>query len=64
MERIMISRLTTFAAIFAVLTTASIGFAASAQQQSFSNAAAARQLPVVQLETVVVTGHRVNLADK
>ena len=60
----MISRLTAFAATFAVLATASIAFAASAQQQSLSSAAAARQLPLVQLETVVVTGHRTNLAGR
>ena len=58
----MISRLSTFAAIFAVLATASIAFAANAQHASI--AAAAKPLPVVQFETIVVTGHRANLADK
>ena len=60
----MISRLTAFAAAFAVLATASIAFAASAQQHNIGNAAAAKSMPVVQLETVVVTGHRANLAGK
>jgi hypothetical protein len=59
----MISRLSTFAAIFAVLATASIAFAASAQHGNLGSAAA-KPLPVVQLETVVVTGHRANLADQ
>ena len=61
----MISRLTTFAAIFAVLATASIAFAASAQHENLgNNTAAAKALPVVQFETIVVTGHRANLAGK
>jgi hypothetical protein len=59
----MISRLSTFAAIFAVLATASIAFAASTQHD-LGSAAAAKPLPVVQLETIVVTGHRAALADK
>jgi len=58
----MISRLTAFAATFAVLATASIAFAASTQHES--NTAAAKPLPVVQFETIVVTGHRATLADK
>jgi hypothetical protein len=60
----MISRLTAFAATFAVLATASIAFAASTQHGSLGNTAAAKPLPVVQLETVVVTGRRADLADK
>ncbi len=60
----MISRLSAFAATFAVLATASIAFAASAQQRSLSEAAAAKSLPVVQFETIVVTGQRAKLADK
>ena len=63
----MISRLTAFAATFAVLATASIAFAASAQHEHLANAANvanAKSLPVVQLETIVVIGHRANLADK
>jgi hypothetical protein len=55
----MISRLTAFAATFAVVAAASIAFAASAHQSSMQAAAqSARALPVVQLQTVVVTGHR------
>lgn len=61
----MISRLSAFAAIFAVLATASIAFAASAQHESLaSTATAAKPLPVVQFETVVVTGRRADLAGK
>ena len=61
----MISRLSAFAAIFAVLATASIAFAASAQHESLATtAAAAKQQPIVQFETVVVTGRRANLAGK
>ena len=61
----MISRLSAFAATFAVLATASIAFAASAQHENLASApAAAKPLPIVQFETVVVTGRRANLADK
>jgi hypothetical protein len=57
----MISRLTTFAALFAVLATASLSFAASAQHPSANAAAAAAAKPVhvVQLERVVVVGKRI-----
>jgi len=48
----MISRLTTFAAFFAVVTTASLAYAATVQQQH----RAAQNAPVVMLETVVVNG--------
>jgi hypothetical protein len=62
-EPTMISRLTAFAATFAVLAAASIAFAASAHQSSVQAAAqSARAMPVVQLQTVVVTGHRSQLA--
>jgi hypothetical protein len=50
----MISRLTAFAAVFAVVTTASLAVAATAHQQR----AVAAATPVVQLQTVTVTGHR------
>jgi len=56
----MISRLTAFAATFAVVAAASIAFAASAHQSSVQ---AARAMPVVQLQTVVVTGHRHSVAN-
>ena len=51
----MISRLTALAAVFAVVTTASIAYAATLQQQ---HRAAAAATPVVQLERVTVIGHR------
>ena len=51
----MISRLTAFAAVFAVVTTASLAVAASVLQQHRAEATA---MPVVQLEQVTVIGHR------
>ncbi len=51
----MISRLSAFAALFAVVTTASLAYAATVQQQH----RAAARTPVIQLERVVVVGHRV-----
>jgi hypothetical protein len=54
----MISRLTTFAALFAVLATASLSFAASVQHPAAASAAASKQVRVVQLERVVVVGKR------
>jgi hypothetical protein len=53
----MISRLTTYAALFAVLTTATLAIATAAPQ-------APSATPVVQLETVVVTGHRAGANDQ
>jgi hypothetical protein len=47
----MISRLTTFAAIFAIVTTASLAFAASVSQHR-----AAPATEVIVLERVVVNG--------
>ena len=58
----MISRLSAYAATFAVIATATIAFAASAQAR-IDQQQAAKAMPVVQLETVVVTGHRTALAD-
>jgi hypothetical protein len=55
----MISRLTAFAATFAIVTTASLAFAASAQQARFDAPAATEAVRVVQLETVVVVTKRV-----
>ena len=60
----MISRLSAFATTFAVIAAASIAFAASAQQARHESAAAAKAMPVVQLETVVVTGHRSAIAEQ
>jgi len=55
-EHTMISRLTALAALFAVVTTASLAVAATVHQQHRAVAAAT---PVVQLERVEVTGHRI-----
>ena len=56
----MISRLTAFAATFAVLVTATLAFAASApSHDAAAKAAAAQPMTVIQLERVVVTGKRV-----
>ena len=52
----MISRLTAFAAFFAVVTTASLAYAATSHQQ---HRAAVAAMPTVQLATVQITGHRV-----
>jgi hypothetical protein len=49
----MFSRLSVYAALFAVLATTSLAFATSAP-----HAAGLQAVPVVQLQTVVVTGHR------
>ena len=55
----MISRLTAFAATFAVLVTATLAFAASAPSYDAATKAAAEQpMKVIQLERVVVTGKR------
>jgi hypothetical protein len=56
----MISRLSTLATVFAVLATASLGYAASLPQASghAATAAAAKPVRVVQLERVVVTAKR------
>lgn len=52
----MISRLTAFATAFAILSTATLAFAASSVKPAGHSATSAT--PVVQLERVVVTGHR------
>jgi hypothetical protein len=52
----MFSRLTAFAAIFAVVTTASLAYAATVTQQR--GAAASAPAEVVVLERVVITGKR------
>ncbi|MFL6663899.1 MAG: hypothetical protein ACJ8G7_17135 [Rhizobacter sp.] len=54
----MISRLTSLAALFAIVTTASLAYAANAQLEQRAAAAALAQAPVVQLEPVLVIGHR------
>ena len=61
----MTSRLTAFAAAFAVLAALTLTFAAGAQQPAAaSRAAQAKQVQVVQLATVVVVGHRSSLATR
>ena len=58
----MISRLTAYAAVFAVLSAATITFASNATSQAVAPApVAAASLPVVQLERVVVIGRRAAL---
>lgn len=52
----MISRLTALAAIFAVVTTASLAYAATVTQQR--NAAVSAPAEVIVLERVVITGKR------
>jgi hypothetical protein len=55
----MISRLTALAALFAVVTTATLAFAAtSTQDQTAAAASTAKAMPVYQLERVVITGKR------
>ena len=55
----MISRLSACAALFAILATAGLGFAAEARQgPSARQAATAASTPVITLPTVVVTGKR------
>ncbi len=58
----MISRLTTFATAFAILATASLGYAASARFAALDApaAAAAKPVRIVQLERVVITAKRLD----
>lgn len=53
----MTSRLSAFAAVFAVLATAVIALAAAGTQVHAQ--AGVKSIPVVQLETVVVIGKRI-----
>lgn len=55
----MTSRLTAVAAFFAVLTTASLAYAAELRYPAPAISAATVQTQVVQLESVVVTARRV-----
>jgi hypothetical protein len=56
----MISRLTACAALFAILATAGLGFAAEAQQRPAGKpAAAAAAAQIITLPAVVITGKRV-----
>lgn len=55
----MISRLTAFAATFAVLVTATLAFAASTPLRDVAApSATAQPMKVIQLERVVITGKR------
>ena len=57
----MISRLTALAATFAVIGTASLGYAANARQAALeAPAAVTKQVRIVQLERVVVTAKRLD----
>ena len=59
-EHAMISRLTASAALFAILATAGLGFAAEAQQRPVAKQAApAASTPTITLPTVVITGKRI-----
>jgi hypothetical protein len=56
----MISRLTACAAVFAVLATAGIGFAAEARQRPMAQRASAPAASeVITLPAVVITGKRI-----
>jgi hypothetical protein len=55
----MISRLTASAAVFAILATAGLGFAAEAQQRSAKPMPAAAAGQIMTLPAVVITGKRV-----
>ena len=55
----MISRLTALAALFSVLATASLTYAATVQHQVSNGApAVAKQVRIVQLQPVVITAKR------
>jgi hypothetical protein len=55
----MISRLTASAALFAILATTGLGFAAEAQQRpAAKQAVPAAATPSITLPTVVITGKR------
>jgi hypothetical protein len=57
----MISRLTTLATAFAILGTASLGYAASTRQAAAEAPTSVdKQVRVVQLERVVVTAKRLD----
>ena len=59
----MISRITASAALFAVLATAGVGFAAEAQQRPATRQAApTASAPTITLPTVVITGKRTSRA--
>lgn len=62
----MISRLSAIAALFAIVVTGTVTYAASAHQAATATAIAAAAKPVrtVQLERVVVVGKRIDSATR
>jgi hypothetical protein len=58
----MISRLTALAALFAVVTTATLAFAANSASDQTAAQPAAKAMPIYKLERVVITGKRVTAA--
>lgn len=58
----MISRLTAFASLFAVVTTATLAFAANSASHQTAVQSTAVVMPVYQLERVVITGKRMSKA--
>jgi hypothetical protein len=59
----MISRLSAFAAVFAMFATATIAVAAASVQVNVSpSAAVVKAIPIVQLPTVTVVGQRSRIA--
>jgi hypothetical protein len=54
----MISRLTACAALFAVLATTGLAFAAEAQQHPARHAAASASMPAITLPRVEIVGKR------
>ena len=63
-ETTMISRLTALATLFAVVTTATLAFAANSAKDQAAIQDTAVTMPVFQLERVVITGKRVSNATK
>jgi hypothetical protein len=56
----MISRLTTLAALFSVLATASLTYAGTTQHHAATSApVVAKQIRIVQLQPVVITAKRI-----
>jgi hypothetical protein len=62
-EHAVISRLTAYATLFAILATTGLGFAAQAQQRPVAKQVApAAATPTITLPTVVITGKRISRA--
>ena len=61
----MISRLTTFAATFAVLATATLSYATTVHQAAVAApVAAAKQVRIIELERVVITAKRLDAGNR